>query len=113
MTTDESNPAGRAAPPDGSGGPTTGPIGEVRDRERARLAGTVRAVTLRPPSTAPAFEVILDDGTGALRVVWMGQRDIPGISPGRGLLVEGRVSRDTHGPTMRDPRYELLPGGPA
>ncbi|MDR1293855.1 MAG: OB-fold nucleic acid binding domain-containing protein [Bifidobacteriaceae bacterium] len=87
------------------------PIAEVRDRTRARVAGTVRAVTLRPPSTAAAFEAILDDGSGALRVVWMGQRDIPGIGPGRRLLVEGRVSFDVHGPTMRDPRYELLPGG--
>jgi hypothetical protein len=84
------------------------PIGKIVDRQWTRVAGTVRSVTYRPPSTSPAFEVDLDDGTGVLRVVWIGQRDIPGVAPGRRLMVEGRVSRGDDRAVLRDPRYELL-----
>ncbi|MDR0432026.1 MAG: OB-fold nucleic acid binding domain-containing protein [Bifidobacteriaceae bacterium] len=94
-------PAGTVAEP--------GTIAGTDDRQLARLTGTVKAVTFRPPSTAPAFEAVLEDGTGTLRVVWVGQHAIAGIGPGRRLAVEGRLRRDAHGATMRDPRYELLP----
>jgi hypothetical protein len=89
------------------------PIAEAEDRRWARIAGVVRSVTVHPPRTAPGFELDLDDGSGTLRVQWVGQSDIPGASPGRRLLVEGRVARDERGAALRDPRYELLPGRPA
>ena len=64
----------------GSRGSTT--IAEAPDRERVRLRGTLRTVTLRPRGGVPALEAELFDGSGAITLVWLGRRRIAGISPG-------------------------------
>lgn len=86
-------------------------IGDAPDRERVRLRGTLRTVTLRPRGGVPALEGELYDGTGAVTIVWLGRRQIRGIVPGVSMLVEGRIGRHGHD-TQRiifNPRYELLP----
>ena len=55
---------------------------EAPDRERVRLRGTLRTVTLRPRGGVPALEAELFDGTGVITVVWLGRRRIAGIAPG-------------------------------
>ena len=84
-------------------------IGEAPDRERVRLRGTLRTVTLRPRGGVPALEAELSDGSGVLLVVWLGRRRIAGIAPGRAIQIEGRIGA-THGDrVMFNPRYELMP----
>ncbi len=41
-------------------------IADAPDRERVRLRGTVKTVTLRPRGGVPALEAELDDGTGVI-----------------------------------------------
>ncbi len=77
------------------------------DRARARVQGTLQAVSLRPRGGVPALEAELYDGSGTLTVVWLGRRSIPGIDPGRCLLVEGRIGLSSGSPVMFNPRYEL------
>lgn len=84
-------------------------IAEAPDREKVRLRGTLRTVTLRPRGGVPALEAELYDGTGTLTLVWLGRRRITGIGPGRALQVEGRVGRHDGVRTIFNPRYELLP----
>ncbi len=84
-------------------------IAEAEDRSRARLRGTLRAVTLRPRGGVPALEADLDDGTGVLTIIWLGRRRITGIVPGRSLRVEGCVSVQEGRRVMFNPRYELVP----
>lgn len=84
-------------------------IGEAPDRERVRLRGTLRTVTLRPRGGVPALEAELYDGTGTLTLVWLGRRRITGIGPGRTLQVEGRIGIHDGVRTIFNPRYELVP----
>lgn len=73
------------------------------------VRGMVRSMTLRPKSTVPALEIELYDGSGSVRVVWLGRRRIPGIEPGRSMVVTGRLTCNTKCPTIYNPRYELKP----
>lgn len=73
------------------------------------VAGRLRSVTLRPVGGAPAVEAELWDGTGRLTLLFLGRRRIPGISPGRHLVVHGRAIVRDGDRTMVNPRYELLP----
>jgi len=82
-------------------------IADAPDRERVRLRGTLRTVTLSPRGGAPALEAELYDGTGVLTVIWLGRRRIAGISPGRSLQVEGRIGVQGKNRVIYNPRYEL------
>lgn len=75
--------------------------------DHVTVQGMVRSMTLRPRGSAPALEIELYDGSGSVTVVWMGRRRIPGISPGRTMVVSGRLTGV--GPTIYNPRYELKP----
>ena len=77
--------------------------------ETVTIRGMVRSVTLRPRSTVPALEIELYDGSGSIAVVWLGRRRIPGIDPGRTMVVNGRLTCTTANPTIYNPRYELKP----
>lgn len=77
--------------------------------ETVTVRGMVRSVTLQPTSTTPALEIELYDGSGSVSVVWLGRRKIPGIEPGRTMVVCGRLTCNTENPTIFNPRYELKP----
>jgi hypothetical protein len=85
-------------------------IAQLKGRRRAVLSGVLRSVTLRPQGGVPALEAELYDGTGAVRLVWLGQRRIVGIEPGRRVRLSGFVSTTADGhPLVYNPRYELAP----
>lgn len=83
-------------------------IGSAPDRERVRLRGTLRTVTLRPRGGVPALEAELTDGTGSITIVWLGRRRITGIAPGRSMSVLGRIGLQDGERILYNPRYELL-----
>lgn len=87
----------------------TTPVVDLDDRTRVEVSGVLRSVTVRPGSQVPALEADLFDGSGVLRIVWLGRRRIRGIGPGRRLRAAGRVSLTPDGPVMYNPRYELSP----
>lgn len=84
-------------------------IGDAADRERVRLRGTLRTVTLRPRGGVPALEAELYDGTGSITVIWLGRRQIAGVVPGRSIEIQGRIGRHDGQRIMYNPRYELMP----
>jgi hypothetical protein len=84
-------------------------IAEAPDRERVKLRGTLRTVTLRPRGGVPALEAELFDGSGVITIVWLGRRQILGISPGRAMEVQGRIGAHEGMRIMYNPRYELIP----
>lgn len=84
-------------------------IADAPDRDRVRLRGTLRTVTLRPRGGVPALEAELSDGSGVITVVWLGRRRIGGISPGRSLEIQGRIGAHDGQRIMYNPRYELMP----
>jgi len=84
-------------------------IRDAPDREKVRLRGRLRTVTLRPRAGIPALEAELSDGSGVITIVWLGRRRIAGIDPGRGIEVQGRIGAHEGTRVMYNPRYELIP----
>ena len=84
------------------------PIQNCEDRQRVQLTGTVSTVTINPRAGHPALEVELRDGSGAVTLVWLGRRQIPGIDCGRALKVWGRISCHGGRRLVYNPRYELM-----
>ena len=95
----------------GLGGLAATPIADSPDHEVVDVAGTLRTVTLRPRGTSLTMEADLWDGTGSITLVWLGRRHIPGISPGRRIVVHGRVTRIKGDRTIFNPGYQLRPPG--
>ncbi len=83
------------------------PIADTQDREVVTLHGTLRTVTLRPRTGVSALEAELYDGSGTVRLVWLGQRRIAGISPGRQVTVTGRLGVSCGERVLYNPRYEI------
>lgn len=84
-------------------------ISECAPGSTVTIAGTVRAMSIRPRNERPSLEIDLYDGTGSVRIVWLGRRRILGISPGRRLVVTGRLNQVAGEPIVYNPRYELKP----
>ena len=75
------------------------------------VAGTLRAVVLRPLAGVPTLEAELYDGTGTVTLVWLGRRRIAGIDPGRGLVARGRLTQKDGRYLLYNPTYELRVAG--
>jgi hypothetical protein len=86
-------------------------IAACPDREQVCIAGTLRTVTLRPRAGVPVLEAELWDGTGSVVVTWLGRRQIPGITPGRNIIVRGRITTVDRHRAIYNPIYQLRPGG--
>ncbi|OYO21987.1 DNA-binding protein [Enemella dayhoffiae] len=83
-------------------------VSGCKDRQRVTLRGTISSVTLNPPGEARQLEVDFRDGSGSVRLIWMGRRAIPGIQAGTNLTVQGRIAHNRGDRVMYNPRYELL-----
>jgi amino acid transporter len=83
------------------------PIGMLRERQRARVVGRVRSLTVQPWGSVPTLECVLTDEEHRLIVAFLGRRQIPGLTPGVHLLVEGTVSARRGRLVMINPTYEF------
>jgi hypothetical protein len=91
----------------------TTPIGQVQWRQRARVAGRVKSVSVQPSSVSPSLLCKLVDPTGGLTLVFPGRRKVAGIEPGARLVAEGTVGEQGGRLAIFSPDYELIaPGGP-
>ena len=75
------------------------------------VAGTVKAVVLKPRAGVPTLEAEVYDGTGSVTLIVLGRRQIRGIDPGRSLIARGRLTSHEGRPTLYHPAYELKPAG--
>jgi amino acid transporter len=86
------------------------PISTVRHRRPARVSGRVQAIRVQPRAGVATLECTLADDSGAILVVFLGRRQVPGISVGSRLVVNGVVG-DHHGhEAILNPTYELVAG---
>ena len=82
-------------------------IAALEPRRRATAAGKIRAVaSLKRPY--PRTEVELDDGTGVLRLRFVGRTQVPGLAPGRRIVAEGTPATTPEGLVMLNPLYRLV-----
>lgn len=87
------------------------PISRCARGEVVTACGVLRSVIVRPVAGSPAVEADLYDGSGHLRLVWLGRRHIGGIEAGRSVTVHGRMTCEGDSSTLFNPRYELRPRG--
>jgi RecG-like helicase len=83
------------------------PIREAPTRSRVKLAGVVRRITVRPLEGNESLEALLYDGTGEVRVVWMGRRSIRGLNLGTRLVVDGLIAQHQSERRMVNPAFEF------
>ncbi|WP_051441571.1 hypothetical protein [Arthrobacter sp. H14] len=100
-------------------------------RSRAKYRGTIDSITVPPAAAAPSFSAVVLEHSAAgnadaaqaevppgpssrrkpsgqrIRLIWIGQRQIAGISAGTDLEFEGMVSLVDGIPTIYNPRYEI------
>jgi amino acid transporter len=89
----------------------TVPISSLHPRERARVAGRVRSVTVKPWGDTASLQVQLTDDHGKLTVVFLGRRQIAGLTPGTRITVEGTVADIRGHLGMINPTYEFVGDG--
>jgi amino acid transporter len=83
-------------------------IASVVWRERVTVEGRVTSLRVRPLADVPSLEIVLNDGSGSLSVVFHGRRHIEGIQTGTVMRVEG-TAIDHHGRlAILNPEYTLL-----
>ena len=91
-----------------SGVPGTTRIAEAPTRQRVKLAGVVRRITVRPLEGHESLEALLFDGTGEVTVVWMGRRAIPGLNLGTRLVVDGLLAEQRGERRVVNPAFEFV-----
>ena len=58
-------------------------------RERVKIAGVIRRMTVFPTEDDESLESVVSDGTGEVIVRFMGRRTIGGLTLGTRVIVEG------------------------
>ena len=85
-------------------------ICDVKLREPARFGGEVQSLRVVPRAGSSSLEITVSDGSGARAVaVFLGRRSLPGLEPGRGVVLEGVPRKEGHRTVMLNPAYTLLP----
>ncbi|HET6953081.1 MAG TPA: amino acid permease, partial [Acidimicrobiales bacterium] len=99
-------PAGdRPAPAAGTG---VIPIGEAQWRRPAKVEGTVVTLRVDPTKGSLLLECVVDDGTGALSLVFNGRREVGGLDLGVHVRAEGMVATHRGRLAIFNPVYTLL-----
>ena len=87
--------------------PGTVRIAEASPRERVRIAGVVKRLTVFPMEGKESLEALVSDGSGEALLVFMGRRGIQGFTLGTRVVVEGVLGDDRGVPRMINPRLEF------
>ena len=75
--------------------------------EEVTILGRLRSVEACPKSANASFQAEFFDGTDPVTLVWIGRRRIPGIEPGKTLMVRGRIGDRDGQKVIFNPYYEL------
>jgi hypothetical protein len=87
------------------------PIGELEARDRTKVCGEVKRMTIKPRSGIPSTEIVINDGTGDATVIFSGRRHVAGIEHGHCIVIEGVAFADANRLVFLNPAYSLLPMG--
>ena len=87
--------------------PGTVRIGEAPVRDRVKIAGVIKRITVFPMQDHEALEALVSDGTGEVTVVFMGRRGIGGLSLGTRVVVEGVLGEQRGAARMINPRLDF------
>lgn len=83
-------------------------IGEVGNRQSAKVGGEVKRLQIAPRQGVPSLEVVICDGTGDAIAVFTGRRAIGGIEHGKAVVIEGLAREERGRRVMLNPAYTLV-----
>jgi hypothetical protein len=87
--------------------PGTRRIDACPTREPVRVSGVVRRITIRPSDGTTTLEAVVTDGTGEVTAAWTGRDDIPGLTLGGRVVLEGVLGNERRTRRMVNPRFEF------
>jgi RecG-like helicase len=82
-------------------------IVEAPARQRVKIAGVIRRLTVFPMEDNESLEALVYDGTGEVVVRFMGRRAIGGLGLGTRVVVEGVLGEQRGTLQMMNPRLEF------
>jgi hypothetical protein len=83
-------------------------IADVRWRDRITVQGRVRAMRVAPQHDSPTLEVVLQDGTASMSIVFLGRRSLAGITIGTQLEATGTVGLHKARLAILNPQYRII-----
>jgi hypothetical protein len=83
-------------------------IADVRWRDHVTVRGEVRSLRVVSQHDSPTLELVLDDGSGAVSLVFLGRRSIAGIEVGTRLRATATLGVFKNRLAMLNPTYELV-----
>ncbi|MEI6736747.1 MAG: OB-fold nucleic acid binding domain-containing protein, partial [Actinomycetes bacterium] len=87
-----------------------GEIGAVTLRQKAKLAGRVKSITVEKSANGQSMSCLLTDSTGSIKLVFQGRDLVPGLERGVRLLVSGTVTSFNREAVIMNPEYEIVAG---
>src|SRR5438552_17986751 len=84
-------------------------IADAPMRQRVKIAGVIRRLTVFPMKDNESLEAVVSDGTGEVVIQFMGRRAIGGLGLGAKVVVEGVLGEQRGGVQMINPRLEFTP----
>jgi RecG-like helicase len=87
--------------------PGTVRIADAPLRERVKIAGVIKRITVFPMEGHEAMEALVSDGTGEVILRFMGRRGIGGLTLGTRVVVEGVLGERRGEIRMMNPRLEF------
>ncbi|MEX2293754.1 MAG: amino acid permease [Acidimicrobiales bacterium] len=84
-------------------------IADARWRDRVSVQGRVRAIRVAPQHDSPTLELVLEDDSASLSIVFLGRRSLSGIHIGTRLQAKGIVGLHKARLAILNPQYRILP----
>ncbi len=92
------------------------PAASSSQRRRVMVEGEITEVTFSPATEPPRYQAVLhvqnqphqQPGETYVKLLWHGQRSVPGVMAGTKLRCVAVVSFTDSVPTMYNPRYEII-----
>jgi hypothetical protein len=92
-----------------AGRPVAFKIADAIRRGRIVVTGTIVDVDTVEREGVTSSRCVLDDGTGQLDLLFLGQREVAGLSIGTGCTAEGTAQTYHHRLVVWNPLYRLEP----
>ncbi len=84
------------------------PIGSLRERQLADIAGRVRSMAITQEGNTKELHCVIADNTGSVTLVFQGRTNVPGIERGTRLMVHGTVTSLRREAVILNPQYEIV-----
>jgi RecG-like helicase len=82
-------------------------IADAPMRQRVKIAGVIRRLTVFPLQDNESLEAVVSDGTGEVVMRFMGRRAIGGLGLGSRVVVDGVLGEQRGEVQMMNPRLEF------